>query len=157
MLQLVRQNQSFCFSKSKSSFCATVMPTETWKMKNENLHITPWVGFLRYCAKTTFYSRGPANDHGNASASERNTCFVKPQTRIFFFFWTKHCLLLEADHTQKKKKKIIKSVNRPHRAPTMFFFQQMLVQEQKQPVREVQRGREAREENQPETCQPIQQ
>lgn len=68
------------------SFCATVMPTETRKMKNENLQITRWAGFFQYCAKMIFCSRGPANDHGNASASERNTGFVKPQTRIFFFF-----------------------------------------------------------------------
>lgn len=74
------------------SFCATVVPTETWKMKNENLHITRWAGFFRYCAKRIFYSRCPANDHGKASASERKTCFVKSQTRISLFL-TKRCLV----------------------------------------------------------------
>lgn len=38
------------------SLCATVAPTEAWKMKT---------GFFRYCAKRVFYSTGPANDHGN--------------------------------------------------------------------------------------------
>lgn len=56
-------------------------------MKNENLHITRWAGFSRCCAKRVFYSRGPANDNGNASASERKTCFVKSQTRTFLFIF----------------------------------------------------------------------